>query len=91
MIRFLQGRTFREKISISLTLCTPPQKLSPRLREINRVKKNGFISVEILFQNALHECICHHIVHYSPVGVGFTNKQVVKQILYFFVWASGLI
>ena len=57
--------TFREKISISLTLCTPPQKLSPRLREINRVKKNGFISVEILFQNALHECICHHIVHCS--------------------------
>ena len=24
-------------------------------------------------------------VHYSPVGVGSTNKQVVKQILYFFV------
>ena len=23
--------------------------------------------------------------HYSPVGVGSTNKQVVKQILYFFV------
>ena len=32
--------------------------MRPRLREINRVKKkNGFISVEILFQDAIHEYI----------------------------------